>query len=575
MRLPYDDPGRPDLRSPLRFLAWVGRGQRRTLAVAVVFGVVWMVSQALLPAAISRAVDEGLIGADRGSLLVWSGAVVGLALLVAGAGTLRHRYAVMNWLQGAFRCAQLVGWKAADTGAALPRTVPTGEVVATVASDAMRVGGLYDVIARAAGAVVSYVVVAVILLRASTPLGLLVLLGVPVLMGALAGIVRPLQRRQARQREESGRLVALGADTVAGLRVLRGIGGERTFLTRYDAQSQRVRTVGVQVAGVQAALDASHVLLPGIFVLLVTWLGARFALDGHITPGQLVAFYGYSAFLVIPLSTATEFVDRFTRARIGAAKLIRVLSVAPDHVDGPGSAGTAGRGPAAASVLTDPASGLRVGRGRLTALVSARPEESAAIADRLGRFGIDRDTASPTLDGVPVADLPLREVRRRILVSESDPRLFTGALRDELHPWGPVADEAILAALAVASGEDVLEALPDGLDSQVEERGRSFSGGQRQRLALARALLADPDVLVLVEPTSAVDAHTEARIAGRLAEYRLGRTTVVATASPLLLDPADHVAYIESGRVAAEGPHHELMRSCPAYRATVTRGEED
>lgn len=575
MRLPYDDPGRPDLRSPLRFLAWVGRGQWRTLAVAVIFGVVWMVAQALLPAAISRAVDEGLIGADRGSLLTWSGAVVALALVVAGAGALRHRYAVMNWLQAAFRCAQLVGWKAADTGAALPRSVPTGEVVATVASDAMRVGGLYDVIARAAGAVVSYGVVAVILLRASTPLGLLVLVGVPLLMASLAGIVRPLQRRQARQREESGRLVALGADTVAGLRVLRGIGGERTFLTRYDAQSQRVRTVGVEVAGVQAALDASHVLLPGIFVLLVTWLGARFALDGQISAGQLVAFYGYSAFLVIPLSTATEFVDRFTRARIGAAKLIRVLSVEPDQVDNSGARGTTGRGPAAGSVLTDPASGLRIGRGKLTALVSARPEDSAAIADRLGRFGSDGDSGSPTLDGVPVAELSLDEVRRRILVSESDPRLFTGVLRDELHPWGPVSDEAILAVLAVASGEDVLEALPNGLDSRVEERGRSFSGGQRQRLALARALLADPDVLVLVEPTSAVDAHTEARIAGRLAEHRLGRTTVVATASPLLLDHADHVAYVESGHIVAEGSHHELMRSCPAYRATVTRGEED
>mgnify|MGYP001195790302 FL=1 len=116
---------------------------------------------------------------------------------------------------------------------------------------------------------------------------------------------------------------------------------------------------------------------------------------------------------------------------------------------------------------------------------------------------------------------------------------------------------------------------PDGLDSTVEERGRSFSGGQRQRLGLARALLADADVLVLVEPTSAVDAHTEARIAARLAAHRAGRTTVLMTASPLLLDHADHVVFLDGGVVVAEGSHHRLLRSCPAYRSTVTRGEDD
>jgi ABC-type multidrug transport system fused ATPase/permease subunit len=571
MRLPYDDPGTPDLRSPLRFLGWVGRGQWRTLLGGVCFGVVWMVGQALLPAAISRAVDEGLIAGDRGSLWLWSGAVLGLAVIVAGSGAMRHKFAVMNWLQASFRACQLVGWKAADTGGALPRTVPTGEVVATVASDAMRLGGLYDVSARFSGAVVSYVVVAVILLRASTPLGLLVLLGVPVLLASLSFLVRPLQRRQARQREESGKLVALGADTVAGLRVLRGIGGEASFLQRYAGQSQQVRRVGVQVAGVQAALDASHVLLPGIFVLLVTWIGARFALEGQITPGQLVAFYGYSAFLVIPLSTATEFVDRYTRARIAAAKLIRVLSVEPDQTDRTDM--TSVPMPGRSAELVEPVSGVRVRPGMLTAVVSARPEESAALADALGRFG--PRTSLTRLAGVGLDDLPLAAVRERVLVSESDPRLFTGLLREELDPTGSHTDEDVLDALMIASGEDILDALPDGLDSRVEERGRSFSGGQRQRLALARALLADPETLVLVEPTSAVDAHTEARIAARLAAARAGRTTVVMTASPLLLDHADHVVFLDAGVAAATGRHHDLLRTCPAYRSTVTRGEDD
>lgn len=579
MTPPYHDPGTPDLRSPLRFMGWVGRGQWRTLAGGVVFGVVWMVAQALLPAALSRAVDEGLIAGDQGSLWAWSGAVIGLAVVVALSGAVRHWFAVQNWMRSSFRAVQLVGWKAADTGAALPRTVPTGEVVATVANDAMRLGGLYDVSARFAGAIVSYVVVAVILLRASTELGLLVLLGVPILLASLSVIVRPLQKRQARQREESGKLVGLGADTVAGLRVLRGIGGERAFLDRYAAQSQRVRRVGVQVAGVQAALDASHVLLPGIFVLIVTWIGAHFAIEGQVSPGMLVAFYGYSAFLVKPLGTATEFVDRYTRARIAAGKLITVLSVSPDQVDpvvaahAGGSASEEVRLPKGPAELVDPVSGVQVAPGLLTAVVTARPEEAVVVADRLGRFGPEPTAAR--LGGVALAEVPLAQVRERILVGDNDPRLFTGPLRRELDPGERHSDADLLATLAVCSAEDVLDALPDGLDSIVEERGRSFSGGQRQRLALARALLADADVLVLVEPTSAVDAHTEARIAARLAAHRAGRTTVLMTASPLLLDHADHVVFLDGGVVVDEGSHHRLLRSCPAYRSTVTRGEDD
>ncbi|MDQ6716083.1 MAG: ABC transporter ATP-binding protein, partial [Actinomycetota bacterium] len=321
-RLPYPHPGTPDLRSPLRLLGWVGRTQWVSLLVAIAFGVIWMVSQALLPAAMGRAIDSGIVAKDPQALLRWCLVLFALGVVSAVAGVVRHRYAVGNWLRATFRAVQLVGWHSADVGEALPRRKPTGDVVAVVSSDAMRLGSLYDILARFVGAVVSFVVVAVILLNASRPLGLLVLIGVPVLVSSLTLIVRPLQRRQAEQREESGRLIGLGADTVAGLRVLRGIGGEQTYLARYAGQSQQVRRVGYRVSGVQAALDSSQVLLPGLFVLVVTWLGARFALEGQISVGQLVAFYGYSAFLVTPLSTATEFVDRFTRAQIGARKAI-------------------------------------------------------------------------------------------------------------------------------------------------------------------------------------------------------------------------------------------------------------
>ncbi len=568
-QLPLTDAGDPDLTSPAAYLRWVGRAQVPTLLTAIGFGVVWMVSQALFPAAMSRAIDAGIIGGDTGALVLWCGVLLGLVVLSAVAGAFRHKYAVANWIRGAFRTAQLIGHQAADAGEALGRRVPTGDVVATVSSDAMRIGGLYDVTARFAGAIVSYVVVALILLRTSAMLGLVVLIGVPVLVGCLSFIVRPLQARQLAQREEAGRLIGLGADTVAGLRVLRGIGGEQTFLTRYAAQSQSVRRVGNHVAGYQAALDSAQVLLPGAFVLVVVWLGARFAVEGQITPGQLVAFYGYTAFLVIPLRTATEMVERTTRAGIGARKVIRVLDVAHDQTE----AATPRPLPRDPAVLVDPQSGVTIEPGRLTAVVSARPQESVVLADQLGRFGLASTEAR--LGGTRLADAPLAEVRSRIVVSENDPRLFTGTLREELDPHGDHTDEQVLAALDVASGADILDALPGGLDGDVEERGRAFSGGQRQRLSLARALLTDAETLVLVDPTSAVDAHTESRIAARLGAARQGRTTVLMTASPLLLDRADHVVLLVQGRVLATGTHHELMATEPTYRRTVVRGEDD
>jgi ABC-type multidrug transport system fused ATPase/permease subunit len=461
---------------------------------------------------------------------------------------------------------QVVSHHAARSGPAVRSRFTTGEVVATVSNDALRAGGAYDITARLAGAVAAYFVVAAVLLSSSTLLGIVVLLGVPVLVGSLSLVIRPLQARQREQREQVGQLTALGADTVAGLRVLRGIGGERVFLDRYRRSSQDVRRAGVRVALPQSTLDSAQVLLPGIFIVIVTWLGARLAIDGTISPGELVAFYGYAAFLMIPLRVAAEAVDKITRALVGAQRMLAILRLEPLVAE----PATPAPEPGTDVPLVDERTGVVVEPGLLTCVVTPSPEEGARLADRLGRFV---DDGVVTLGGVRLDELPVASVRRRIVVSETDPLIFSGRLRDELDPWGRATDEELLEAIALASAEDVLDSLPEGLDGHVEERGRSLSGGQRQRLVLARALLADAEILVLVDPTSAVDAHTEARIARRLHEARSGRTTVVVTASPLVLDQADRVVFLDGGRVVASGTHRELLDESHAYRAAVTREE--
>ncbi|HEX6247973.1 MAG TPA: ABC transporter ATP-binding protein [Nocardioidaceae bacterium] len=564
-RLPLDHPGTADHRSPMRFLWWLIRGQWRTVVMGMFFGIVWMVAQAVMPAVIGRAIDQGIAGKDTDALLTWTGTLLAIGLVQTAAGVMRHRFAVVNWLTAAYRTVQLVARQAVNLGATLPKKVATGEVVAIGTNDLSHLGNAMDILARAAGAVVSFLVVAVILLRTSVTLGLVVLIGVPLLLVAIGPLLKPLQRRNLAQREMMGELSNLATDIVSGLRVLRGIGGERVFHDRYVRESQEVRKAGVQVGRLQSVLDALQILLPGIFVVIVVWLGARFAVQGRITPGELVAFYGYAAFLLIPLRTATEFANKWIRAFVAARRVITVLALEPEVSTAEGEYDE----PPTGAELLDVASGLCVPAGQLTAIVSDPPEDAAALADRLGRYA----EGDVRWGGVPLEGVDRAVVRRRIVVSDTAGTLFSGRLEDQVDVRGH-GHEAVAAALHTASAEDVLEALPDGMDTLVTERGRSFSGGQRQRLVLARALAADPEVLVLVEPTSAVDAHTEARIAERLQDARAGRTTVVTTSSPLLLDRVDNVAFLRAGVVVAWGRHRDLLANVPEYRSVVTRDEE-
>ena len=565
--LPVTDPGIADHTSPGRFLWWMAKGQKATLFGGMAYGIVWMSAQAVMPAVLGRAIDLGVAAKDRNQLVLWASIMFGIGLVQSVSGILRHRFAVVNWLTAAYRVVQLIGRHAVHLGGALPRRVSTGEVVAIGINDMSNIGNVMDVSARFSGAVVSFLLVAVILLQTSVTLGLLVLLGVPLLMLMIGPILSPLQRRTLHQRQMMGELSNTASDIVAGLRVLRGVGGEQVFADRYRRESQQTRRAGVAVARLQSVLDALQVLLPGIFVVLVVWLGARYAVSGRITPGELVAFYGYSAFLMIPLRTATEFANKLIRARVSAGRVCRVLALQPDHTDPAVPAAS----PPEGSPLVDTRTGLHVKPGLLTAIVADEPEAAAALADRLGLSAAEVDD-DVRLGEVPLTALTRAEVRRRIVVSDTGAVLFSGRLGDRLDVRG---GGNLHHALETASAGDIFDALPDGLDSLVAERGRTFSGGQRQRLVLARALTADPEILVLVEPTSAVDAHTEARIAARLRDHRRGRTTIVVTSSPLMLDAVDEVVWLEDGRVTAVGEHGDLLRRLPAYRRTVIREADD
>jgi ABC-type multidrug transport system fused ATPase/permease subunit len=579
--LPFADPGTPPLRGPLTLLLWLVRKQVRVLLVAMFFGVVSFGCAAFQPFLLGRVIDSASAsGLDR-TTWMWVGLMLGLGVILIASNATGHRWDVTAWMHAAFRTSQLVTRTVNRSGHNITKELPTGEVVSSVSNDTHRIADVFGIAAQTIGSIAAYGIVVVLMFGQSLTLGVVIALGLPVVAAILALLVKPLQKRQKLQRDAQGRLTTLGADTVSGLRILRGIGGEKVFTGRYRTQSQKVREAGVEVAGTQSVLDALQILLPGLFIALVVYLGAVEAIAGRITTGQLVAFYGYASFLSWPVQLLVQSVNGVTRAHVAAGKVVKVLQVVPAS----GAERSTATMPPAGVPLVDETTGVTLRPGRVVALVSADPDESAQVAVRMGRFDDEAETATPvTLGGVRLTDLDKRELRDRIVVADATPALFSGRLAGELDIRDTANAEGLLRAMHIADAHDVLESLPDGIEGEIPEKGRSLSGGQRQRVALARALLTDPEILVLVEPTSAVDAHTEARIAQRLTEWRRGRTTLIVTASPLVLDHVDDVIFLDDGNVVTHGTHRELLdlstnaeggREAARYRRVVGRSLDE
>ncbi|MEU8690362.1 ABC transporter ATP-binding protein [Streptomyces sp. NPDC048665] len=572
--LPYSDPGVPDTRSGPRFLWWLWRNQLGGQLKALAWGLLHFVSVSALPFCVGLAVQA--VVDHSGTRLALTGAL----MLLCGTGialgdTFLHRAAVTNWITAAARVQQLLARKASQLGSALTRRVAAGEVVAVSTGDVEKIGWFVEAISRFTAAALTVVVVGVGLLVYQPALGVVVAIGLPIVAVSVLPLLPRATRRADVQREKAGRATELASDTVAGLRVLRGIGGEELFLDRYRRASQEVRHAAVHSARMWSLISAIQVLLPGLLLIAVVWHGIHLARQGRITVGELVTVYSAVMVLNYPLRHFEEIAMAYSFSRPSAKRAARVLAL---------ERSTATDGTRAAEVPTgdlyDPDTKLLAPAGRLTAVVCGDPDAAGRLAERLGGHPAEPGR-SVLLGGIALDELPLDSTRTAVLVQDKDPVLLSGTLRELLDVPASAAVPAE-DALAAAQCADVLDALVQGsvdaadpMDARITERGRSLSGGQRQRLALARSLVTDPEVLVLDEPTSAVDSHTEARIADGLHRLRSGRTTVVFTSSPLLLDRADRVALVHEGEVVAVGVHRDLVDSEPRYRAVVTRQTEE
>ncbi len=560
----YEDPGTPDSRGGARYLWWLVRRQPGRCAAGAVFGSVWMVGLAATPYLMARAVDDGLAPGDMGALVLWTGALFAVNGFNSWLSVMRHRTMTRVRMDANFRTVKVVVGQTVRLGASLERRTGAGEVVTIGVGDVQVIAQSLTAVGPGVGAVVAYVVVAGLLWSVSPLLAVVVLLGVPVIGLVVGPLTGRLRGSETEYRERQGVLTARIGDLAGGLRVLSGLGGKSLVSEAFRRDSGRLREKGYRVGAVTSWIQALSAGLPTLFLAGVTWIAARLAAQGTISVGELVSVYGYVAVLVWPVMFLIECGYQMSRGVVAGRRVAALLRLEP-----PADAATADP-PAEPSALEDPESGVRVLPGRLTALVTARPADALAVVDRLGRYA----PSAATWGGVRLDGIALARVRERILVADAEAGLFAGPLREVVAGRTDASDEAVLRALHAAAADDVVQGLPEGLASTVSAQGRSLSGGQRQRVRWARALLADPEVLLAVEPTSALDAHTEATVADRLREARRGRTTLLVTTSPLVLTRADEVVFLVDGKAVARGAHQRLLDEEPGYRDLVARDTE-
>ncbi|WP_326702881.1 ABC transporter ATP-binding protein [Streptomyces cyaneofuscatus] len=545
-------------------------GQRRDVAVGAALGVCHQTGEALVPVLIGLIVDRAVVRPDGGALALW---LVVLAVVYA-------------MLSHGFRFGARAGERAAEQAAhqlrldVVRRVLaphggaeagrPPGALVNVATEDARRVGALNMALTLGIAAIVGVVAGAVLLLRASVPLGLLVLIGAPVLMALGHYLARPLEHRSEAEQERAAHASGVAADLVAGVRVLKGLRAESAAVARYRSTSQASREANVRAARAAALQTGLMLTLTGAFIALVALVGGRLVLSGSIGLGALVSAVGLALFLPGPIAVLAWVGAELAKARASAARIADVLA-APGETAG----GTTEPAAPSAGELRLHGLGhaglhgidLTVRPGEHLGIVVTDTADAATLLHCLARR-CDPDRGRVELDGTPVTELAPAALRSALLVAEHDAQLFDGTLLDNVTAAAPAGADP-QPAMDAAAVDEVAATLPGGTSGRIGERGSSLSGGQRQRVALARALAADRSVLVVHDPTTAVDAATEARIATGIRRARTGRTTVLVTSSPALLAATDRVVLIDGGTITAEAPHEDLVRDHPVYRTAV------
>ncbi|MGC4809714.1 ABC transporter ATP-binding protein [Micromonospora sp. DT228] len=427
----------------------------------------------------------------------------------------------------------------------------------------------------------TYVVVVVLLVNLHPMLGALVAASSVPLLLISRRFGRNYHAASRRMQDQQGDVATLVEETAQGLRTMKAYGRGPELATRFGVGAQRLHDTGVGKARLLANTSALLDLVPNVTLGVVLVAGAAAAAKGSLTIGELVAFVSLQLMLIWPVQSLGWIIANGQEAATAADRLQEVLDTPPQIVDSPGALALPrdavhGRlriervsfsyPGATAPVLRE--IDLVIEPGETLALVGATGSGKSTLLSLVPRLH-EVTAGRITLDGHDLRELRLASLRRLVGVAFEEPTLFSMSVRENLTLGHPDAgDDDVRAALALAQADFAYE-LPWGLATRVGEQGISLSGGQRQRLALARAVLGRPAVLVLDDPLSALDVHTEALVEAALRQVLRNSTALLVVHRPSTISLADRVALLEDGRITAVGRHSDLLATVPAYRALL------
>jgi ATP-binding cassette subfamily B protein len=556
------------------------RSQSAGVIGAAVSGLLWQVGAVAAPLMVKNAIDHGVLTRNRSTLLIWLGALLAVGLLEMSAGAVRHLYAIRNRARSDARVRDAIFAHALRLDASYHDRVGPGELMSRASSDSEQVARMMDSIGHTIGYVLTVFAVAIVLLVIDWRLALIVLIPLPLISLAGWAYSGRYHARTERLQASWGEAATLVEETIAGIRVVKGIGAGRPLAGDFRARSSRIVDRALDIARLDAVFMPTLEFLPMLGLLAVLWLGGRRVINGELSLGSFVAFNAYVAMLVWPLRVLGQRVTTLQKAVGASARISEVLEAEPKL-----------REPRHPIKLDEPVRGdvrlagvrfghegdrpvldgldLHLAPGESLALVGPTGSGKSTIAGLLARL-YDPDEGAVLLDGHNVRDLALGDVRKAVALVFEETFLFTDTVKENIRFARPNADDdAVARAAELAGAAEFVADLPDGYETVLGERGFSLSGGQRQRIAIARAILADPAVLVLDDATSAVDATKEHEIRAALTTVMERRTTLVIAHRPATIALADRVAVLDGGRIVEEGEHGELLRSSPRYRALL------